>query len=354
VAEPSNRSRRLLVSARYLAPLVALAERIAPGPARDEILDLLKAPAEAEPGGQVRLADCCRLMRALSIGAGDETFDLSARPMMAGAAEMVFSRAAQAETLGDAMREVAHGYNVLHGGAYNRVESRGQTLAYVIDDARFPYTRARDDYLHFALEFALIFVHAAVCELANADLTPAVRRVSTQRGEAARDGEALGFWDAPVAWGEPVYAVVYDASAGARPLSRKPRQMRLDLAIHNRILTLIEAREAAAGRGDGVREAVLRALGDGLYDQSAIAERLGISTATLRRRLTAEGASFRALLQEVLKQQACLRLAETGDVGETAETLGFSDPRSFTRAFKAWTGETPSRFMGRNRRALAS
>lgn len=354
MAEPSNRSRRLLVSARYLAPLLALAERIAPGPARDEIHDLLKPPADAEPGGQVRLADCCRLMRALSIGAGEETFDLSSRPIMAGAAELVFSRAAQAETLGESMREIAHGYNVLHGGAYNRVESRGQTLVYVIDDAHFPYTRERDDYLHFALEFALIFVHAAVCELANEDLTSALRRVSTQRTSGGRDGGALAFWDAPVLWGEPVYALVYDASVGARPVSRKPRQMRLDLAIHNRILTLIEAHEAQARRGDGVREAVLRALHDGLYDQSAIAERLGVSTATLRRRLMAEGVNFRALLQEVLKQQACLRLVETGDVGETAETLGFSDPRSFTRAFKAWTGETPSRYVGRIRRAMAS
>lgn len=354
MAEPSNRSRQLLVSARYLAPLVALAERIAPGPARDEILDLLKPAAEGERDGQVRLADCCRLMRALWAGAGDETFDLSARPMIAGAAELVFSRAAQAETLGESMREVAHGYNVLHGGAYNRVESRGQTLAYVIDDAHFPYTRARDDYLHFALEFALIFVHAALCELANEDLTWSVRRVSTQRSSGARDGEALAVWDAPVLWGEPVYALIYDAAVGARPVSRKPRPMRLDLAIHNRILTLIEAREAQAGRDGGVREAVLRALHDGLHDQSAVAERLGVSTATLRRRLMADGASFRALLQEMLKQQACLRLVETGDVGETAETLGFSDPRSFTRAFKAWTGETPSRFVDRNRRALAS
>jgi len=354
MAEPSNRSRRLLVSARYLAPLVALAERIAPGPARDEILDLLKPEAHDEPGGQVRLADCCRLMRALAIGAGEETFDLSARPIMAGAAELVFSRAAQAETLGEAMREVAHGYNVLHGGVYNRVESRGQTLTFVIDDAHFRYTRPRDDYLHFALEFALIFLHAAVCELANEDLTQAVRRVSTQRSAGARDGEALAFWDAPVLWGEPVYAVIYDASVGARPVCRRSRPMRLDLAIHNRILTLIEAREAQARCDGGVREAVLRALHDGLYDQSAIAERLGISTATLRRRLMADGQSFRALLQAVLKQQACLRLVETGDVGDTAETLGFSDPRSFTRAFKAWTGETPSGFVGRNRRALAS
>ncbi len=351
MAEPSGRSRPLLVAARELAPLAPLAARIGPGALRDEVQDILKPVEAGDPDQRVPMADYCRLLRALSVASGEETFELSARPMAAGAAEFVFSRAAQAETLGEAIREIAHGYNVLHGGPYNRVESRGPTLAFVIDDERFPYTRTRDDYLNFALEFAVIFLHAAVCELADEDLTPLVRRVSTQRAEGQDDGGALAFWDAPVVRGAPAYVLVYDASVGTRPVSRRPRHMRVDVAIHNRLLTLIEAREAGPARGEDVQEAVLRALEDGLHDQPTVAARLGISTATLRRRLTAAGVSFRGLLQATLKRRACLRLVETGDVGETAETLGFSDPRSFTRAFKAWTGETPSGFVGRNRRA---
>ena len=37
------------------------------------------------------------------------------------------------------------------------------------------------------------------------------------------------------------------------------------------------------------------------------------------------------------------RLLETRDIATVAEeALDFSDPRAFTRAFKAWNGVTPS------------
>jgi AraC-like DNA-binding protein len=346
--ESSDRARPLQVSTRNLAPLAALSDKIGPG--HNDILDALKYATRPDADGVIGLADYCRLLRALSVVAGEETFDLSSRPMMAGTAEIVFSRAAQAATLGEALREIAHGYNVLHGDHYNRVELRGRKLVYIIDDEHFPYTRPRDDFLNLSLECALIFVHGALCELADEDLTYCARRIWTRRAAGGGGAAAaLAFWDAPVSYGEPVYAVAYDAAIAARPLSRRPRQVRLDEAAHNRLLSLIEARQAGGSSEDAVTGAVLRALRDGLHDQSAIAARLGVSTATLRRKLTAAGANFRALHQSVLKQAACLRLVETGDVGETAETLGFSDPRSFTRAFKAWTGETPSGFMVRRR-----
>ncbi len=355
VVRPLTPRRSLQISTRHLAPLAALADKI--GPDHADILAALKTATRPETDSFIDLSAYCRLLKALSIVSGEETFELSARPMVAGTAEFVLSRAAHAETVGEAMREIAHAYNVLHGDQYNRVEPRGRLLAYVMDDERFPYTRPRDDYLHLSLEWASIFVHGAVCELADEDLTPLVRRVWTRRPAEAADGSgaeggALDFWDGAVSLGAPVYAVAYDAALAARPISKRPRHMRLDIAVHNRILTLIEAREARAAGGGDVAGAVLQALQDGLHDQSAIASRLGVSTATLRRRLTAAGSSFRGLHHDVLKQQACLQLAETRDVGETAETLGFSDPRSFTRAFKAWTGQTPSGFLGRTPRAL--
>jgi AraC-like DNA-binding protein len=288
----------------------------------------------------------------VSVSTGEESFDLSARPIVKGAADFVLTRAAQAATVGEAMREIALAYNLLHGGQYNRVETRGQTIAYVLDDERFPYTRPRDDYLTFSLECALIFVHAAVCELADEDLTAQVRKVVTRRGGGVHGTRAaLAFWQAPVRSGAQVYGLIYDAEIATRPVSRRPRHMRTDVAVHNRLLTLVEARQAQASAADPVSAAVVKALKDGLHDQSAIAERLGMSTATLRRRLTALGLSFRALYQGVLMEEALTKLAATGDVGQTAEVLGFSDPRSFTRAFKAWTGETPSGYVGRSRRA---
>jgi AraC-like DNA-binding protein len=321
-------------------PLVAL---IGEGAAAGNLL-LQSVALRATEANALGLADCFRALRELSKAKGQETFNLSARPMMAGTAELVFSKAAGCATVGEAMREIANAYNVLHGGAYNRVEQRGRLVVYVMDDERFPYTRPRDAFLHFSLECAMIFLHSALSELADRDLGAVVRQVTTRRPKSEASPAPLAFWDAPVRHAGQVYSVAYDAAVAALPLSRRTRAMAPDLAVHNRILSLIEAREAV-GRRETTEAQVRRAIADGLHGQDKIAERLGVSTATLRRRLAMEGASFRELYQALLNDRARRWLEETRDVGGVAERLGFSDTRSFTRAFKGWTGLTPSAFL---------
>ena len=65
---------------------------------------------------------------------------------------------------------------------------------------------------------------------------------------------------------------------------------------------------------------------------------------TLQRRLREEGASF-ASLQDSVRHQRALELLgrDELDLESISEELGFSDRRSFTRAFRRWTGMTPSR-----------
>jgi AraC-like DNA-binding protein len=343
-------SPALRVPAHHIARFAGLAQSVGQGdPGIQNILRGARARGR-EVG--VSLSDYWRLLKALAMSAGEETFRLSARPLMTGSADFVFHAAEQTATLGEAMREIARAYNLLHGHDYNRVETRGRLLVYQLDDEAFPYTHPRDDFLDFTLESTLIFLHGAICELADADLAAHARHIFTRRRQASTTGvAALAFWDAPVSYGEKVYGVAYDAEIAALPVRRRPRHMPLHLAIHNRILALVEQRESGGARREAVDVEVVRALNDGLRDQADVAARLGLSLATLRRRLALRGASFRELRQGVLRRAACLRLEETGSVADTAEALGFSDPRSFSRAFKSLTGETPSAFAGRVRNA---
>lgn len=336
------------VSRRAITPLLKLAAKAPPEHA--DLLAIVEAASRAGDHARIGLADYFRLLKALSLAVGQETFELSNRPLLAGTAEFVFTKAEQADTVGEAMREVARAYNLLHGDAYNRVEFRGGAIVYVLDDEHFPYTCARDDFLHFSLECTLLFLHGALCELADQNLSHQVRRIHTRRPVGCTDDvAALAYWTAPVTQGSSVYSIAYDRGVASLPLRPRVRHMPLDLAIHIRILGLLEANETNAEAGQNVEAAVFRALQDGLQHQGEIAARLGVSVATLRRKLSDAGASFRELHHSVLRQKACSRLAEHGDVAATAEALGFSDPRSFSRAFKALMGETPSAFMGRVR-----
>ncbi|MGO1461121.1 MAG: AraC family transcriptional regulator ligand-binding domain-containing protein [Marinobacter sp.] len=75
---------------------------------------------------------------------------------------------------------------------------------------------------------------------------------------------------------------------------------------------------------------------------SNIARRLDISTRTLRQHLASAGTSFREVRVDIRENLATLYLRDTNVPLESiAEKLGFSDQASFTKAYRAWTGQTP-------------
>jgi len=74
-----------------------------------------------------------------------------------------------------------------------------------------------------------------------------------------------------------------------------------------------------------------------------LASDLGMSRPTLQRRLKAEGATFEAILDALRQRLAKNYLRQQNfSVKQTAYLLGFSDPAAFSRAFKRWTGQSPS------------
>jgi len=78
---------------------------------------------------------------------------------------------------------------------------------------------------------------------------------------------------------------------------------------------------------------------------AAVAARLGLGEQTLYRRLKAEGVTF-AALADGLRRKLALEFVRDRKLPakEAAYRLGFSDPTAFSRAFKRWTGSSPSAF----------
>jgi len=71
--------------------------------------------------------------------------------------------------------------------------------------------------------------------------------------------------------------------------------------------------------------------------------KIGISRRTLSRKLRAEGVTFELLLDELRHKMALHYLSgNRASVNETAYLVGFSEPAAFSRAFKRWTGSSPS------------
>jgi AraC-like DNA-binding protein len=89
------------------------------------------------------------------------------------------------------------------------------------------------------------------------------------------------------------------------------------------------------------------------HNAEALAALLHVSPRTLHRQLKEEGASLQALKDEVRRQRALELLLRTDrPIKQVAEAAGFRNEKSFMRAFRAWTGESPAEFR-RSGRPLA-
>lgn len=94
-----------------------------------------------------------------------------------------------------------------------------------------------------------------------------------------------------------------------------------------------------------VRTALVDLLVGGEADACSVARVLNMSTRTLQRQLQQEDTTFRDVLRDLRRDlaEAYLRAGEH-NVTEITYLLGFSETATFSRAFKAWTGVSPSRF----------
>ena len=87
-----------------------------------------------------------------------------------------------------------------------------------------------------------------------------------------------------------------------------------------------------------------------LPELASVARQLRMSDRTLKRRLTAEGTSFRKLADQVRAQLAEQYLNNTGlTVADIAALVGYDDVSNFRTAFRRWFSTTPQNF-----RALAA
>lgn len=85
-----------------------------------------------------------------------------------------------------------------------------------------------------------------------------------------------------------------------------------------------------------------------------VAGQLHTTTGTLRRRLREEGTSYQQLKDDLRRDTAIFNLSKGKmSIEEVAASVGFSEPTSFFRAFKRWTGVTPRAYIVKEKAAAA-
>jgi AraC-like DNA-binding protein len=150
----------------------------------------------------------------------------------------------------------------------------------------------------------------------------------------------------------PLY---FDASEKTLEFPREALERRL---VHTRdslaefidgmVYHLIAAERAPASTSSAIKSLVSIDLHRGMPSFTAVAESLHMSESSLRRRLQKENTSYQALKDEIRCEVAIDKLLnEKLSIADLAEYLGFTEPSSFVRSFKGWTGQTPKAYRER-------
>ena len=192
-------------------------------------------------------------------------------------------------------------------------------------------------------EFALAAALKLARDSTGHDIAPLL--VSFAHAAPAEEDEYRRFFRVPVRFGAGSTVMMLSAVDTARPMRGADEALssivrrRLDKALAER------DRHDEGPFSARVRRLMLEQLGGTTLTPPSVARALAVSNRTLSRRLAAEGASFRDILNDVRMEFACALLQDrTLSVGDVSFFLEYSEPAAFHRAFRRWTGRTPQEF----------
>lgn len=148
--------------------------------------------------------------------------------------------------------------------------------------------------------------------------------------------------DCSFIWPEALGPLLDSLIRGAGRAEPGPGARRF-LSLVQRIGETVRANGRAAPVRREVERIVEPLLASGDVRADRVARALGYSRQTLYRRLKEEGATFEQVVDALRRRLARKLLRDSeASIKEIGYRLGFSDPAAFSRAYKRWTGHSPS------------
>jgi AraC-like DNA-binding protein len=145
--------------------------------------------------------------------------------------------------------------------------------------------------------------------------------------------------------------VVFGAGSNALTLNALVCDQRLDGAnprvarMNDEAVAQALDRMRSARLSDRVRSVLVDRLPSGEPSENEIARAVAKSKRTFQRNLSAEGTTYTRLVDDTRRELAMAYVLDSRyTLAEVAYLLGFSGGNNFTRAFRRWTGKSPSGF----------
>lgn len=262
----------------------------------------------------------------------DEALGWFARRLPWGSYGMLCRASLGSPSLGVALKRWCRHHRLLVDDVQFTLQVTGQRADLMIEERRSIDPRLRE----FCLLTLLRYTHGFACWLIDSRI-PVLEVSFPHPPPAHRAAYALMF-PGPVRFNAALAGISFDAQYLTLPLRRDEaalgtmlrRALPLTVLQYRRDRLLVQR----------VRDLVLAH-----QTANSLAGALNMSVRTLHRQLKDEGASLQALKDEARRDVAIQLLTRTTrSVKQIALTIAFRNEKSFTRAFRHWTGESPSEY----------
>lgn len=296
------------------------------------------APAElANPAATITSRQLERLAGEAMHELDDEGLGWFARRLPWGSYGMLARASLSAPTLGVALRRWCRHHRLLTDDVELTLEV-AQGMATVTLREHRDIGPSRE----FCLVTLLRNLHGVACWLIDSRI--ALRQAEFPFPAPPHQSAYPVLFPGPVFFDAPVAALRFDAGYLALPLRRDDQAVG---AMLRDALQLI----VRPYRRDRLLVQQIRALlhsQPGAGTANALAHALNLSTRTLHRQLREEGASLQALKDDVRRERAMDALGRSQrPIKQVAQAVGFGSEKSFARAFRQWTGESPADYRRR-------
>jgi AraC-like DNA-binding protein len=289
-----------------------------------------------KPGARYPFRSMIRLWHEARVEAADPCIGLFAAKKLKPQALHALGLAwLSSSTLANGLQRMVRYARIANTSLRFRIENQAEQVKLIAEFHAGGLTPAPE-----AVE-ALLAVIVKMCRLMT-DNSFAPLLVTFTHDDNGHMEQYVDTFQAPVLWAKGETALYFDPQVIAQPIPAGNEELATETGrIAERYLATLDPERVQ----DRVRKILLRLLPSGEVDQEAVAKTLHRSVSSLQRQLRAEGASYRQILDETRVTLAQQFVREKRySLGQIAYLLGFSDQANFSRAFKRWTGHTPTEF----------
>lgn len=291
-------------------------------------------PAQLEnPRGRITARQMEVVSGAAMQQLDDEALGWFSRKLPWGTYGMLCRASLTSATLGVALKRWCRHHRLLTEDVVLQLAQSGSVATLSIAEHR-----RFGDLREFCLVTLLRYVHGYACWAVDSHI-PLLRAVFPFEPPPHADVYPLLF-PGPVAFGAAQAGFSFDAQYLALPLQRDERALQLMLQRALPLTVLQYRRDRLLVRR--VRQ-LLRSHAERLRSAEDLGRALHVSVRTLHRQIREEGSSLQALKDEARRELAVELLYRSDrSIKQVAWAAGFRNEKSFARAFRQWTGSSPT------------